>query len=78
MNKNKRDVLKGLAVGSVWATPVVSSVVLPVHASTSCDGLVDVSIVFTYFETHTIVECSPLNSKMLYSRSPRGVQIVII
>ena len=35
MNKNKRDVLKGLAVGSVWATPVVSSVVLPVHAETS-------------------------------------------
>lgn len=35
MNKNKRDVLKGLAVGSVWATPVVSSVVLPVHAQTS-------------------------------------------
>ena len=41
MNKNKRDVLKGLAVGSVWATPVVTSVVLPVHAttsSTSCPG----------------------------------------
>ena len=35
MNKNKRDVLKGLAVGSVWATPVVSSVMLPAHAITS-------------------------------------------
>ena len=35
MNKNKRDVLKGLAVGSVWATPVVSSVILPVHAATT-------------------------------------------
>ena len=35
MNKNKRDVLKGLAVGSVWAAPVVSSVILPAHAKTS-------------------------------------------
>lgn len=33
--KNRRGLLKGLAVGSVWATPVVSSVVLPVHAATS-------------------------------------------
>ena len=36
--KDRRELLKGLAVGSVWATPVVSSVVLPVHASTSCSG----------------------------------------
>ncbi len=35
MNKNKRELLKGLAVGSAWVTPVVSSVVLPVHAETS-------------------------------------------
>ena len=31
----RRELLKGLAVGSAWATPVVSSVMLPVHASTS-------------------------------------------
>ena len=39
--KDRRELLKGLAVGSVWATPVVASVVLPVHAttsSTSCPG----------------------------------------
>ena len=48
MNKNKREILKGLAIGSVWATPVVSSVVLPVHASTTgCDGLIEVSFSFT-------------------------------
>jgi hypothetical protein len=35
--KDRRELLKGLAVGSVWATPVVSSVVLPVHAATSGD-----------------------------------------
>jgi hypothetical protein len=33
--KDRRELLKGLAVGSAWATPVVSSVVLPVHAETS-------------------------------------------
>ena len=38
--KDRRELLKGLAVGSVWATPVVSSVVLPVHADTSgCGGI---------------------------------------
>jgi len=40
--KDRRELLKGLAVGSVWAAPVVSSVVLPVHAQSSgsppCDG----------------------------------------
>ena len=35
MKKDKRDVLKGLAVGSVWSTPVVSSVILPTHAGTT-------------------------------------------
>ena len=35
--KDRRELLKGLAVGSVWATPVVSSVMLPAHAATSCD-----------------------------------------
>ena len=35
MDSNKRDVLKSLAVGSVWIAPVCSSVVLPVHAETS-------------------------------------------
>ena len=34
--KDRRDLLKGLAVSTAWATPVVSSVVLPVHAATSC------------------------------------------
>ena len=33
--KDRRELLKGLAVGSAWATPVVSSMVLPVHAETS-------------------------------------------
>ena len=33
--KDRRELLKGLAVGSVWATPVVSSVVLPAHANTT-------------------------------------------
>ena len=33
--KDRRELLKGLAVGSAWATPVVSSVVLPVHAATT-------------------------------------------
>ena len=36
--KDRRNLLKGIAVGSAWATPVVSSVVLPVHAETSCAG----------------------------------------
>jgi len=35
MNKNKRNILKGLAIGSVWTTPVISSVILPAHAETS-------------------------------------------
>ena len=33
--KDRRKLLKGLAVSSAWATPVVSSVVLPVHARSS-------------------------------------------
>jgi hypothetical protein len=33
--KDRRNLLKGLAVGSVWATPVVSSVMLPAHAATT-------------------------------------------
>ena len=39
MNKNlRRNLLKGVAVSApaVWAKPVVNSVLLPVHASTSC------------------------------------------
>ena len=35
MNVNKRDLLKGLAVGTAWSTPVVSTVILPAHAQTS-------------------------------------------
>lgn len=38
MKKSKRDVLKGLAAGSVWSAPVVSSIVLPAHASTTMQG----------------------------------------
>ena len=37
--KDRRDILKGLAVGPIWATPVVSSVVLPVHAGTTCEEI---------------------------------------
>ena len=32
---DRRKALKAFAVGSVWTAPVVSSVVLPVHAATS-------------------------------------------
>ena len=44
MRKTKRDLLKGLAIGTAWSTPIVNSVVLPVHADmtiepTSCDPL---------------------------------------
>ena len=60
MNKNKRDVLKGLAVGSVWATPVVSSVVLPLHAATSPEPPCD-SIIFNVSETLLgAVECKDI------------------
>ena len=43
--KNRRKALKALAVGApiVWAKPVVDSVVLPAHASTTCLGCVDVT-----------------------------------
>ena len=46
--KDRRELLKGLAVGSVWATPVVSSVVLPVHAETTTTTCVTLSITFDY------------------------------
>jgi hypothetical protein len=40
--EDRRNLLKGLAVSTAWATPVVSSVMLPVHAETSftfpCSG----------------------------------------
>ena len=40
-HQNKRQVLKNLFAGAgavaVWKTPIVNSVVLPAHASTSCD-----------------------------------------
>ena len=36
--KDRRELLKGLAVGSVWSAPVVSSVALPVHANVSDNG----------------------------------------
>ena len=34
--KDRRELLKGLAVGSVWATPVVSSIIIPAHGATTC------------------------------------------
>lgn len=38
--KNKRDLLKGVGLSLAWSTPVVQSVVLPAHgSSTSCVGL---------------------------------------
>ncbi len=33
--KNRRDLLKGITIGSVWVAPVVSSVILPAHATTT-------------------------------------------
>ena len=33
--KDRRELLKRLAVSTAWATPVVASVVLPVHATSS-------------------------------------------
>lgn len=32
---NKRKILKGLSVSTVWASPMVASIVLPVHAQTT-------------------------------------------
>ena len=52
--KDRRELLKGLAVGSVWATPVVSGVVLPVHANTSGGGSASCS-----GATLTLDSCSP-------------------
>ena len=38
MNKNKRGLLKGLALGSAWSAPVVTAITLPPHAqSTPCE-----------------------------------------
>ena len=39
---NKRNLIKIFSAGAVWSTPIVQSVVLPVHAQTS-----ELSIVFT-------------------------------
>lgn len=41
--KDRRNLIRGLAVGSVWATPVVSSVVLPVHAEATNAPVVNLS-----------------------------------
>ncbi len=38
LKQKRRAILKSLGIGSVWSTPVVSSVVLPAHASTSNSG----------------------------------------
>ena len=37
--KDRRELLKGLAIGSAWATPVVSSVMIPAHGATTCGEL---------------------------------------
>ena len=37
MNIIKRDILKGIAVGSAWSAPIVSSVTLPAHAESTVD-----------------------------------------
>ena len=48
MNQKKRNVLKGLALGTAWITPVVTSVTIPAHARTSlCTITVSGSIVGT-------------------------------
>ena len=35
MMKNRRELIKGIGLGSVWSTPVIQSIVLPAHAQTS-------------------------------------------
>ena len=42
--KDRRDLLKRLMVGSAWAAPAVSSVVLPVHAQTTGEPCTDICI----------------------------------
>ena len=37
--KDRRELLKGLAVSTAWATPVVTSVMLPAHARSSLQCL---------------------------------------
>ncbi|WP_189398575.1 hypothetical protein [Arenicella chitinivorans] len=32
---SRRSLLKGVGLGSVWSTPIVSSILLPAHAQTS-------------------------------------------
>lgn len=46
MKQTKRDILKGLAVGSVWSTPIASSAILPAHAQTTACGPVSASETF--------------------------------
>lgn len=38
--KDRRSLLKGLAISSVWSVPVVSSIVLPAHGDTSLPCLI--------------------------------------
>ncbi len=35
MNERKRKLIKGLGMGAVWTSPVVSAIALPAHAMTS-------------------------------------------
>jgi len=34
---NRRNIIKGITIGTVWVTPVIHSVVIPAHAMTSSD-----------------------------------------
>lgn len=45
--KNRRSALKKIGAGTLWVTPVVNSVVLPVHAQTSvaCGGAPIVEVI---------------------------------
>jgi hypothetical protein len=37
--KDRRELLKGLAIGSVWSVPVVQSIIIPAHGATTCGEL---------------------------------------
>ena len=37
--KDRRELLKGLAVGTAWSAPVVQSIMIPAHGATTCGEL---------------------------------------
>ena len=53
--KDRRQLLKGLAIGSVWSAPVVSSVMIPAHGATTC-GELEVRC-FTRDDCEMLVDC---------------------